>query len=85
MENPQELDEETSDEWEKYFSSLKIHEKGHADIGIEASAEIEEAIAKMEPNESCRLLSFEANKIARQIINLYHKRNLGYANYSLRS
>jgi predicted secreted Zn-dependent protease len=79
------LDAKTTDKWDEYFKTLKLHENGHANIGIEATTKIEDAIAKMELSESCSRLSFEANKIARKIINLYHKRNLGYANPSQRS
>lgn len=79
------LNSNTKDKWSEYFKSLKLHENGHANIGIEASNKIEESIAKLEPNQSCSRLSFEANKLARKIINLYHKRNFGYTNPSQRS
>lgn len=72
------LDLKTTDKWEDHFKSLKLHENGHAKIGIEAADKIEESLSKMEPNESCSRLSFAANKLARHIINLYHKRNLEY-------
>jgi len=78
LENTSQLDNKTKNKWETYYSALKLHEDGHASLGIEAASEIEKEIAKMPAEEDCRELSVKANKIGREIINFYHQKNKDY-------
>jgi predicted secreted Zn-dependent protease len=78
LENTNQLDFETQQKWNQYFSSLESHEKGHAELGIEAATEIEKEIADLRPSKTCSRLAIEANRLARTIINYYHGKNVDY-------
>ena len=57
--------------WDDYMQALRHHEDGHKDFGIKAAAEIERALAELEPAESCEDLAEIANGLGEQIISKY--------------
>ncbi|WP_051785703.1 DUF922 domain-containing Zn-dependent protease [Endozoicomonas numazuensis] len=66
------------EKWDRYYTALKEHEKGHKDIGFEAAYDIEEAIAAMKPEAHCQKLEKQANALAESIIHQYVKRDKKY-------
>jgi len=64
--------------WDIYMQALKHHEDGHKDFGIKAAAEIERALAELEPAESCEELTETANDRGQQIISKYAEAEKDY-------
>jgi len=57
--------------WDAYMQALRQHEDGHKDFGIKAAAEIERALAELEPAGTCEELAEIANGLGQQIISEY--------------
>jgi predicted secreted Zn-dependent protease len=64
--------------WDLYMQSLRQHEKGHKDLGVEAAVEIEQSIAVLESAATCDDLAEAANELGRSIISKYATKERGY-------
>lgn len=69
---------ETRHVWKKYYASLILHEKGHADIAIEAALAIEKSLLNMPSSRNCRLLSQQANSRAEKVLEGYRPQHKVY-------
>jgi predicted secreted Zn-dependent protease len=57
--------------YEKYYSSLMVHEEGHGEFGVAAAAEIKKTILSMSYKGSCDKLAELANSKAHGILYKY--------------
>lgn len=64
--------------WDAYMQALRHHEDGHKNIGVKAAAEIERAIADLEPVGNCDDLAETANELGRRIISDYAAKEREY-------
>jgi predicted secreted Zn-dependent protease len=64
--------------WNTYLQHLKIHEKGHAENGIEAARTIERALIDLPAMQSCDALVNTADNIAHKIIALHNTKDIHY-------
>jgi len=64
--------------WKKYLPAVVKHEKGHANIAINAAKEIEVELIKMEAYRNCDELSKKANQKAKAILNKYKPQHKTY-------
>jgi predicted secreted Zn-dependent protease len=64
--------------WKKYFPAVVKHEKGHANIAINAAREIEVKLIKMGVYSNCDELSKKANQKAKAILNKYKPQHKAY-------
>ncbi len=71
-------DLETKRVWKKYYAALVLHEKGHADIAVEAALAIEKSLLNMPSSSNCRLLSGQANSRAEKILEAYRPQHKVY-------
>jgi predicted secreted Zn-dependent protease len=73
-----EASETLRDKWQHYFDALREHELGHRDFGVRAAAEIEDAVARMEPGQDCLSLGEAANAIGHRILEKYRQEEIAY-------
>jgi len=64
--------------WDEYMGSLRQHENGHKDLGIQAAIEIERSIAGLKPAQTCDNLAQTANALGRRIISEYAAKEREY-------
>ncbi len=64
--------------WNIYMQHLLTHERGHAEHGIEAAAEIDKALTDLPAMQSCEELENTADHIAYQIIAKYNTEDMIY-------
>ena len=64
--------------WDAYLQSLKRHENGHKDFGIQAAIEIERSIAGLDPAVTCDALAKTANQLGRRILSEYAAKERAY-------
>ena len=64
--------------WDAYMRSLRRHENGHKDIGIQTAVEIERSLTALEPAPTCDDLAQTANALGRRIISEYAAREKEY-------
>jgi predicted secreted Zn-dependent protease len=64
--------------WDKYMQSLRRHENGHRDLGVQAAIEIERSIAALEPAALCDDLAEAANELGRSIVSEYTAKEREY-------
>jgi len=62
----------------QYKNKLELHEKGHANMGILAAKEVEEAIAKISSAKNCDQLKKKIEKSAMQIVKAYKQKDDKY-------
>jgi predicted secreted Zn-dependent protease len=73
------INKATKDQWDTYYNSLKIHENGHAKLGMQAAEEIQWAIINtLPPMQDCLELAKAANSLGESIANKYHNDNIRY-------
>ena len=64
--------------WDAYIQSLRRHENGHKDFGIQAAIEIEQSIAELDPAVTCDALAKTANELGRRILSEYAAKERAY-------
>jgi predicted secreted Zn-dependent protease len=64
--------------WDAYIRSLRQHENGHKDIGVQAAAAIESSVAELEPAATCDNLAEKANQLGRRIISEHAAKEIEY-------
>ena len=57
--------------WGAYHEALLAHEEGHMQFGVEAAAEIEQALNAMAPHPSCPAMEQAANGLAQTLLRKY--------------
>jgi predicted secreted Zn-dependent protease len=65
-------------QWQTYMRALKIHEKGHKNLGLAASRAIETTLLQAAPATTCDDVGRRANQMARRIIDKYVKEEKAY-------
>jgi predicted secreted Zn-dependent protease len=71
-------DERLKDRWTAYIRALHEHELGHRGFGVRAAAEIEEVIARLEPQADCVSLGAAANAAGHRILDKYRREEIAY-------
>lgn len=66
------------DRWQAYINALALHENGHQQHGVKASAEILQALWQTPPTASCQDLQRAANQAAEKIIQKYNQEDISY-------
>ena len=64
--------------WDAYMRSLRRHENGHKDIGIQTAVAIERSLIELGPAPTCDDLAQTANALGRRIISEYAAREREY-------
>ncbi|SCX89525.1 DUF922 domain-containing Zn-dependent protease [Desulfoluna spongiiphila] len=64
--------------WERYMAHLATHENGHKNIGIAATAAIEQAIRQMPALSNCQALEAAANGLAEEVLDTYRAQEASY-------
>lgn len=64
--------------WQTYDKALRLHERGHCAIAVEAAEAVENAFATMTPKENCDRLVDHANARATDILERHKQRELDY-------
>jgi predicted secreted Zn-dependent protease len=72
------VDARTSAAFRKYDDALLLHEKGHAQHGIQAAREIEEKLLGISSNISCQVTESLANDAGKQIVQKYSAEDVVY-------
>lgn len=57
--------------WQQYYDALLAHEKGHADIGLQAATEIESTISNLPPQKHCATIEKMADNLSKGVIKKY--------------
>lgn len=65
-------------EWERYFSALKLHEEGHAEIGRKAAREVEKVFAGMGKGLSCGEIQGAVDAAGSKILKQYREEEADY-------
>jgi predicted secreted Zn-dependent protease len=65
---PATADTRLVDNWERFTNALVVHERGHAQNGLDRAAEIAAAMASMDPKPSCNALERSADAAGEAII-----------------
>jgi predicted secreted Zn-dependent protease len=65
-------------QWRRYLSALKQHERGHHRHGIDAANEVDRAIGAMPPAANCDALGANANALGMGILRKYNQLDLDY-------
>ncbi|MCE3233172.1 MAG: hypothetical protein K0R98_1429 [Rickettsiaceae bacterium] len=73
-----EVPADTMQEWNDYYNALKLHEDGHANIGIETAQIIEDTIKTMAPTVTCGELTNLANQLANFMVQKANNDNIHY-------
>jgi predicted secreted Zn-dependent protease len=60
------------------MSALKVHEKGHADIGRDAARAVEQRLRELGSFPDCPLLEAAVKEAGNGVIAEFSKRELGY-------
>lgn len=71
-------DEALIDRWDGYIRALHEHELGHRGFGVRAAAEIEETIARLDPQLDCASLGAAANAAGHRILAKYRREEIAY-------
>lgn len=66
------------EQWQRYSTTLRHHEIGHAKFGIAAAKAIKQVLEDMPPMNSCLDLEQQANSIGYSILEDYSRRNQKY-------
>lgn len=69
---------EVKEIWDQFFPALVEHEKGHAQIAIDAAQEIERNLRNMPSFSNCDLLSKKANENAQIILDKFIPKHRDY-------
>ena len=62
----------------KYYSALLLHEKGHKESGVQAAVEIENILLNLPEKSNCEELGAMANKKAKNVIRKFKKKDIVY-------
>lgn len=65
-------------EWNKFYNDLTRHEDGHKDIAMKAAKELQEKLAGLGPEESCKELAEAANQTGTEIVDYYERKQANY-------
>lgn len=64
--------------WDTYIQNLKTHERGHAENGVAAAAEIAYALTQLPAMQSCEDLTNTADNIAYKLIAEHNTKDINY-------
>ncbi len=64
--------------FDKYYSALLLHEKGHKESGVLAATEIEKILLNLPSKLDCKQLESTVDIKAKNIIRKYNKRDIVY-------
>lgn len=78
LESELSVSKELKDRFDRYYSALLAHEKGHQDLWLSAGNEIETLLNNFEPFFSCKELAKQAQIRVSKIIQKYQQKNRDY-------
>ncbi len=64
--------------WDRYLAALRLHEKGHGDIGRDAARTIDEKLRQLGPFPDCPQLEAAIKKTGDEVIADHQRQELGY-------
>jgi predicted secreted Zn-dependent protease len=64
--------------WEKYYRALVDHERGHADIAVQAAEDIQEQASALPPVSTCLALETAVDGRAEEILERHRRKEIAY-------
>lgn len=74
----QDANDPLQEQWVRYLTLLRMHERGHRDNGIKAARDIDYMLNNLPSMPSCSTLESEANSKAYSILKEYNAADLSY-------
>ena len=62
-----------ADEWNRFYSALKVHEDGHGEIAIRAGDAIENKVSQLGSFSVCSELESRVNQVSRAELDKYKR------------
>ncbi len=67
-----------SQKWETFYAALQLHEKGHADHGIQAGEEVEALLIHLGKETACKDFNRKATEQGKAVIQQYAQKDEDY-------